>query len=168
MVGYSLHQLLRYVAAHSGWHLLLPVKGGPSLSLGRRLLFMPCVPRSEVVGFHLPLVAQLLRYRVRPRFPWQRVQLIVQCAVSVAAIFCGLLHFHAAPVPCRGTPWVVEPLGHLEPAHQSKSSSANAAASHMCFFQPLPVNPGEGSRTLHVLGLALPYPKIRFEKSTVT
>ena len=27
MVGYSLHQLLRYVAAHSGWHLLLPVMG---------------------------------------------------------------------------------------------------------------------------------------------
>ena len=27
MVGYSLHQLLRYMAAHSGWHLLLPVMG---------------------------------------------------------------------------------------------------------------------------------------------
>ena len=27
-VGYSLHQLLRYMAAHSGWHLLLPVRGG--------------------------------------------------------------------------------------------------------------------------------------------
>lgn len=27
MVGYSLHQLLRYMAAHSGWHLLLPVRG---------------------------------------------------------------------------------------------------------------------------------------------
>ena len=26
-VVYSLHQLLRYVAAHSGWHLLLPVMG---------------------------------------------------------------------------------------------------------------------------------------------
>lgn len=27
MAGYSLHQLLRYMAAHSGWHLLLPVRG---------------------------------------------------------------------------------------------------------------------------------------------
>ena len=27
-MGYSLHQLLRYMAAHSGWHLLLPVRGG--------------------------------------------------------------------------------------------------------------------------------------------
>ena len=25
-MGYSLHQLLRYMAAHSGWHLLLPVR----------------------------------------------------------------------------------------------------------------------------------------------
>ena len=56
MVGYSLHQLLRYVAAHSGWHLLLPVMGVMRQTKPRRFRFAALAQCQPVAVFPFVVV----------------------------------------------------------------------------------------------------------------